>query len=302
MEKKINLSNCITWGFHRSGWKYVIDNLSKNFHNPLGVRLISHFETTVAVKNSIKIPWIGFLHNAPYHHESMKAYGNFDVSLSDISKSYAWLNSRDSCLGLFVLSNYSKQWITENMFENVCNLNHPTEMPNIKFNADCFFSRKRRSVFFIGHWMRNFASFEKLKCDYSKIMLITPGHQIRKTRKQNSFVTYKDHVSNYNYDILLSKNLVFLDLFDASANNVLIECIVRNNPIVVRRLKSTEEYIGKEYPLLFDSLNEAEEKIADDKTIRLAYEYLVKMDKSFLTIDKFINDFANSKIYSSITI
>ena len=38
------------------------------------------------------------------------------------------------------------------------------------------------------------------------------------------------------YDRLLTENLVFLCLLDASAVNTVLECIVRNTPIVVYRL------------------------------------------------------------------
>ena len=33
-----------------------------------------------------------------------------------------------------------------------------------------------------------------------------------------------------------------------------MECIKANNPIIVNRLESIENYIGKEYPLFYDNL------------------------------------------------
>ena len=43
-------------------------------------------------------------------------------------------------------------------------------------------------------------------------------------------------LSNEDYDILLSENIVFLDLYDSSANNAVIECIARATPLLVNNL------------------------------------------------------------------
>ena len=56
------------------------------------------------------------------------------------------------------------------------------------------------------------------------------------------------------YDDLLSKNIIFIDLYDASANTVVVECIARKTPLLVTRLDAVIEYLGKDYPLYFDNL------------------------------------------------
>ena len=123
--KKINIENPVCWDFHRSGWKFVVKNLIKNFHNPNGVYLSTHFESHVAKNIPIKKNWIGFLHNTPHHPECMCHYKEYNNSLEKISKSKVWLESKQKCKGLFVLSKYCKEWIEQNMFENVEKLAHP---------------------------------------------------------------------------------------------------------------------------------------------------------------------------------
>lgn len=295
-EKKINIDQPTIWDFHRSGWKFVIQNLKK-VHSSLGIKFISHFESNVALNNTINEPWIGFLHNTPFHCEDMKIYSNFNLSLDNISKSRVWLDSKKNCKGLFVLSNYVKKWIKKNMFDNVEFLYHPTEIPEIKFDPNLFFSKNIKNLLFIGHWMRKFESFENINCkNYKKIMLLTPFYYKKKQKE----IIYKKFISNYNYDILLSKSLVFLDLHDSSANNLIIECIVRNSPILVRKLEAVEEYLGKDYPMYFSDLKEAEEKMQNEAIINHAYEYLLKKDKSYLTAEKFIENFLNSSIYRNL--
>jgi len=99
-----------------------------------------------------------------------------------------------------------------------------------------------------------------------------------------------DTLTNDEYDELLSKNIVFLNLVDASACNTVIECIVRNTPIIVNRLPAIVEMLGKEYPLFYDTLIEAENMITNINCIIDAYEYLYKKNKHKFTINYFLEE------------
>jgi hypothetical protein len=83
-------------------------------------------------------------------------------------------------------------------------------------------------------------------------------------------------LSNAEYDDVLSKNVVVAKMYDSSVNNAIIECIVRNTPILVNRLASAEEYLGKDYPFFFENDEEANQKISDVELIFKTHEYLVK--------------------------
>src|SRR5262249_1493405 len=108
--------------------------------------------------------------------------------------------------------------------------------------------------------------------------------------------------TNDEYDDLLTKNIVFLPLFDSSANNALIECIVRNTPVVVNRLPAVEEYIGAGYPLYFDDLKHASALLGDFEAILRATKYLEQLDKRKFTKEYFRNSFCSSKIYRSLRV
>jgi hypothetical protein len=65
-------------------------------------------------------------------------------------------------------------------------------------------------------------------------------------------VNYIDHLENDDYDKLLTENIVCIVLVDASAINTLVECIVRNTPIIINKLPSVVELLGACYPLYLD--------------------------------------------------
>ena len=110
-------------------------------------------------------------------------------------------------------------------------------------------------------------------------------------QKDDKSVQIIDFIGDNDYDNLLSENIVFLNLVDASASNTVIECIVRNTPIIINRLPALEEELGTNYPGFYSSLYEAASKIIDMNHILLIHEYLKHIDKKKYTLDYFINDF-----------
>ena len=108
-----------------------------------------------------------------------------------------------------------------------------------------------------------------------------------------------EHLDNDKYDELLSENIVCIHLVDASAVNTLIECIVRNTPIIVNRHPAVVELLGPWYPLYYgDSRggvghlitmnSQVEYLLKDLKNIELAHEYLKKINKTPFKIETFI--------------
>lgn len=110
---------------------------------------------------------------------------------------------------------------------------------------------------------------------------------ITKALKSVNFVEYLD---NAEYDILLCNNVVFIDLIDAAACNVVNECILRNTPILINRFKATEEMLGCRYPLFFESLDDIP-KLLTPLNIYSATIYLQKMDKIQYSVQSFVNNF-----------
>ena len=91
--------------------------------------------------------------------------------------------------------------------------------------------------------------------------------------------------TDHEYDELLAKNVVFIDLIDAAAVNTILECIVRNTPIIVNRLSAILDLLGEEYPLFYNELQDITKFTLDD--IINAHLYLTRIDKYQFSITNF---------------
>lgn len=107
-----------------------------------------------------------------------------------------------------------------------------------------------------------------------------------------------NQLTNEQYDDLLTKNIVFINLVDASAVNTVIECIVRNTPIVVNDHPAVKEMLGEDYPLyytsnidLYNTNKEIEALLSNTNNIKKANKYLEQLDKTKYTIEYFIEEF-----------
>ena len=101
-----------------------------------------------------------------------------------------------------------------------------------------------------------------------------------------------DTLDNYNYDILLSNSIVFLHLVDSAAVNTVIECIIRNTPILINKTPGVCDLLGPEYPLYYDEQKIISENdfdnILTNHNIKNAHKYLKSLDKSCYKINHFV--------------
>lgn len=102
-----------------------------------------------------------------------------------------------------------------------------------------------------------------------------------------------EYMANDNYDDLLAKNIVFINLVDASAVNTIVECVVRNTPIMVNPIEPVVEVLGPNYPLYYTTNYEASKILEDTERIRSAHEYLKTMNKTPFLISTFMTNMRN---------
>ena len=100
-----------------------------------------------------------------------------------------------------------------------------------------------------------------------------------------------EYIDNEEYDDLLSKNIVFLNLIDVSASNTVIECIVRNTPIIVNYHPALVEALGPNYPGFYKNLYEAASFAMDINKITQITDYLSRLDKKKFSLDYFLTEF-----------
>jgi polysaccharide pyruvyl transferase WcaK-like protein len=119
--------------------------------------------------------------------------------------------------------------------------------------------------------------------------------------KVNSVECINEHLDDKAYDELLSQNLVCITLIDASAINTLIECIVRNTPIIINKIPPVVEILGPKYPLYLTSnprdtnnlMKDLDKLLSKSSNIRNAYLYIKKLDKTPFTIESFVKSFVS---------
>lgn len=315
--KKFKILNQQKFPNHRHGWDYVVKILQE-LNDDKGTLLETTFDVKATYsfneyKNQfpIKESWVGFSHLTPIKPTNNKYINFYNLHDTFVDTKVSIKQSLENCKGLFVLSKYVKNYLINlNLNIPISTLYHSTELNVKKFNINNY----NKCITHCGFFYRKFNSFVKLNTQFTKQFLF-PGHHTQlatniakediskncNNNEINAFNSIKqlNSLSNNEYDNLLSENLVFVDFYDSSANNTIIECIARNNPIIVNKHPAVVEYLGQDYPLYFDNLEEASEKI-NTKNIALAHDYLINKDKQFLSSEYFLESITNSKIYKAL--
>ena len=114
---------------------------------------------------------------------------------------------------------------------------------------------------------------------------------IKAVHRQWCSVEEIDTLSNDEYDMLLSENVIYLNLVDASAVNTVVECIVRNTPVLVNPHPAVVEMLGTQYPFYYIDTLDASMKANDINLIKQTHEYISQMNKTVFTLDYFLKDF-----------
>lgn len=311
---RLNLSNCATFTSHRSGWGYVM-SLFKNYSAKHGILLDGFIENAFSWRidkfcsgeNPYSIPykreWIGFIHNPP----NMPYWFDYCHSPQEIFKREIFQESLKKCKCLFVLSDYLKNYINTLTNIPVVSLKHPTE--DIHYRSKWNPKKFEKNLIQLGYWLRKIDTIafantpswkkiwfpsndgyaQKISWFESQVQSIHP--YIKDKAWETVFTSH--HLKNQEYDEMLSKSVVLLNLYDSSANNAIIECIIRNTPIIVNKLPAVVEYLGENYPLYCDFSKESLEKCLTYDKIISSHEYLKAMNKEFLKGEYFIYEFYN---------
>ena len=261
-------------------------------------------------------PWVGVFHNPPLIPDWFFNEYSFD----NITKSEVFQESLQHCKGIFTLSEYHAEYIRSKLDVPVTSLIHPTEIPNNTFNIAKFKNNPNKKIINIGFWLRRMTSIYRLPVNtyYDKCRLIpyntaTPKAAIsnllnteieRNNVKWNEYFDHTitlDRVSNAEYDTLLSQNIIFLDLYDSSANNAVIECIARCTPLLINPIPAVVEYLGPDYPFYFNSLEEAAVMVKDFELVEETHRYLKTCDtRKKLSQAYFRKSIIESNIYEAL--
>jgi hypothetical protein len=292
---------------HRGGWssiiKYFIDN---NFYNKK-----SSFYFFDTIENFFLWDNFDFLCSNNWFGIIHCTYKNPDYldicNISNLFKNEKFIKSLTYCKGIIVLSNYLKTYLDAQFEELSINVKtyyfkHPCDVENIMyFNMNKYHLNRDKKLIQIGQQLRKLSSIYLINNINLKKLWLTGTKNFEKCKKMlmdeikyygiNKNLLDKNLTIKYTntfkeYDELLEKNIVFIELIDASANNTILECIVRNTPIIVNKLEPVVEYLGEDYPLYFENLKDIPSLLTDEKLLE-AHTYLCNLNKSEYHINYF---------------
>ena len=304
---------------HRGGWKLLIQyGISKgvisDIYDPDNVQLVDCCEQFFNWCNKrIDDKWYGICHVTHDVPKTMEIV-HIDKLLDDENFTQCIHN----CKGIIVLSKYMKTYFEKkDIFDNIpiYNLKHPVSNMSQKFDIHNFLSKKKYSLILLGQQLRKISELVFVDGPFIEDKIWLSGTNDVEKRK-NMFIEdlkYNNVIDNEDlfedvvrdikmpyltefqeYDELLCNNIVFIPLYNASANNSVLEIIQTNIPAFVTRLPATEEYLGKEYPMFYSHYDEINEILQTRELFISKYkethQYLKVMDKTAFTFDRFYSD------------
>ena len=308
MKSKIKFEKMKMWDHHYFGWHGAMEHMSKfeTIDNPKlyqpaieGTFVSSETGDDARVELYKNNPWVGTFHHP--HDDFREWFNIFDVLRKDARKNdlmKCWKNLK----GVFVVSSVQKEFY-ENLpeFENIPIevLLHPTETRGDVFDYNLFKNNLKPQLIMVGDHLRSLKTFESLNTNFEKAIML--GHiDPTKEKKKSKYFEYQS-VSDKKYDEILSKNIMFAQFTQVTASNLVVECIARATPLLVNPLPAVVEYMGKNYPLYFESAEEAQQKINDEKLIQKTHHFMKNHPNlGKLNIKYFEKSIFNSNLYKSL--
>ncbi|MDO6567913.1 hypothetical protein Q4561_12650 [Alteromonas sp. 1_MG-2023] len=301
------------YGTHRAGWAYAVSCLG-DYHDEHGPDFISFLEKKFVFGSDVgdfsnqfsqpDRPWVGVVH-CPVQ---VPIWFNRHYSPEVYFKTEAFVKAQELCAGLISLSTPLTAWLHENVDVPITTLLHPTEACEKQFDEAMLLEDKPLKVVQLGFWLRKLHAIHQLKLSSTDFKKFTVGssrpHQSRVINIEKNIFNVKPEtvrdvkqvgfLDNTEYDNLLAESVVFVDFYDTSANNAIIECVVRGTPVICPPLKAIVDYLGPQYPLYFRDKDEAEEILKDRDRLIKGSRYLKYSGiASKLSLEQFKSDFAN---------
>ena len=248
---------------HRGGWGAVMRGvIDRNVASLLGghVQLIDCAESFFLWQRRRvppRLSWVGIVHYTPHLPHFFPRH----ETLQGLLQSRAFQAGLGTCKLLIAMSESTARWLRARVRVPVGVVHHPMIGP-----ARCDDHKTAwppQQVVFLGTQYRRVSTIYSLRTNLPKVWL--PG---TRDKKKLRLLYHRDpdavrsapfesvprvYLDAGAYEGFLRASLVVIDLWDASANNAVLEVIASGVPAFVTRLPATVEYLGDAYPLLFDN-------------------------------------------------
>lgn len=257
--------------------------------------------------HEIEGEWIGIIHDPIDTHKYYKNHGKFRNHL----KGKGFLKSLRRCKGLFFLTKTEcDKWkcaLNKLGFNHIkCDYGfHPIQNHQYRFSWNSFLKNEDKRIIQTGYWLRIPYSIFKLNvpCEFKKTIVPYDDRQkwylklFGKTdgvwvdKQERNSVDKVNHLNYENYLDMLTKNILYMELCEISANNTVLDAILMNTPLIVNKLDGVVEYLGENYPLYYENRNQVCEILSDKSKLLDSHEYLKNMDKTKFSKKSFLNSF-----------
>jgi hypothetical protein len=288
------IGNIVGQGVHRSGWPYAIRSL-----NRLCCRNGILFDDFVEQRFSYQPvalpstePWVGVFHHPPQVPDFVIRCHHLQAILERPD----WQESKPLLRGAIALSEYVADFLRDELDIAVVAIRHPAEIPEKIWDPGAYFASQSRRLLQLGWHLRNTRAIFHVPSmkNLQRLRLLPPHPWVQAydrnvarhwsdqgTRREFDGVTDLGFVPAERYDELLATSVVLTELFDASANNVVVDCIARGTPLIVNRHPAVEEYLTPQYPLYFEDIRDIPALMSDCQ-ILAAHRFLLALDRSWL--------------------
>lgn len=282
-------------GLHRTGWPWVFKHL-QTIHSDKGILFDDFFEQNFCYKDKPDIynePWVTIMH----HPANIPLFGNYREKLDVAFESNEFKESEPNLKLVIALSESLACWLRTKLVCKVVVMKHPA---NIHID-ESWFPNKSNQIYQLGFYLRNTQLAEQVKIpDNYKITklwnklswLKEYDNKVRnywetkiEERKVRNSVGKTNFVLPTKYDEILNSGIVLAEYFEVSASNVVLECICHNTPLIVNRKPAIEEYLGVDYPLFYDDIDEIPGLI---EKAQEGHFYLKNLPKEDLDINFFL--------------
>lgn len=294
-------------GLHLSGWPWICERLQQE-SDGRSILLDDFVEHSMdGPIYSRNCPWVGIFHHPPNEIGDALyvpiAPDNYKMMPDKFLKRPKLQQALRKLRLAITLSVNLAQWLKRQPQINcpVVALKHPIKKTEKLFRPDILVGERPIRLFHYGTYLKNVRILHQLpKVDGFFMERVEPIRLCESqwdaacwtmipNRPNNHAVTSIPRQTPEQMDYLLSTSVVVFEYFGLAASNALLECIIRNTPVIVNRVPAAVEYLGEGYPLFYDGIKDIR-RVLNRSTIYKGYQYLEALDKSNLTLDRFVRD------------
>ncbi|MEO0445422.1 MAG: hypothetical protein AAF191_05030 [Verrucomicrobiota bacterium] len=284
---------------HRTGWISIVDALDKKFggKKPPGfedfIEAAFVWKPAEALRYTTGEPWAGIAHNPRGDHPVVAA---LNLQPWNWIRGAAFRAARRSLQNLIVLSDHHANQLRANGFAKpITVILHPTTLDHEQWSEEEWITGGRR-LLSVGQWLRNTEILHQLDYpDGFSPEILRKGGDNFTTHNQrylgqckNPEVKETSRLAGEDYDRRLASSVMVTEVYDASANNAVIESIARATPHLINRHPGPAQYLGEDYPLFWDRKEQIIPMAQDRVRIKEAHDYLSERRLSpWLSLDHF---------------